>query len=85
MKIGVMTDCLETTVRIQSIQQHDICIKDLQTGLTAFIQRERHRYSDDKWEKITQLREGDVVTVVLEPQNALNTIWEFKTIGDRKS
>lgn len=80
-----MTETLETTVKIQSIQQKDICVKDLQTGLVAFIQRDRYRYSEKKWDKITNLQEGDVVTVVLAAQNPHNTIWEFKTIGDRKS
>lgn len=80
-----MSETVTSGFRVKDVLRNEFILKDVEKGLTVFVQRERHRYSSEMWNELKDLSETDLATITLESQNDMHTVWEITEIEDKVS
>jgi len=75
-----MSETVTSQFQVKDVLRNEFCLKDLEKGITVFVQRERHRYDSDLWKDIAQISTGDTVKLSLESQNWMHTVWEITAV-----
>lgn len=72
---------VKSTFRVKNVNDKEVCLYDLETGLTVFIKnRSKQKYNKNITNKINKITSGDIINATLESQNNLKTEWIFDDI-----
>jgi len=76
-----MSQTVRSEFRVLDIIPTDIVLKNVETGLTVFVERQESIYDSAIWEDIESLRVNQIREFELESQNPENTIWKIIDIS----